>query len=1402
MAAVSIIEDTETGVVTADPKTTSTSSTDFATGSTLISCISSNSLNTSVTNNSDKITMTTNAGGDHGAERGLDSKRKVGSKKKNQRRRQAAKKRIKENVLLLDIAITPQNPTFTSASTFTSTSTSTSNELDTARQSTDGGAELMELPTCLEIEKDIQATRSLEDSKTSSRDVHAQNLNNTHPGLRELLPKSVNMGDNKVTSELRDAALYPPVLKGIKCHDEDSVETTNESNCDADQGDKSSGGNGRGNTGPMPGMQPMRRQTSPIVIDEAMEDPVLAEATDISFLKRRLASVESKAYNDPWVVASEAAVTSAIKCLTGDKDVERSYVSILSAIDSLNRKKGVPEDDGSARQGAENGQTIRMAMSRECSTLLKIMTRSTIAHGLSKEVIHQGAISPNSLYLKLYNAMQNAGIQLQDIDHHRACQFLFDQYNTEDALGCLNRIDPSRWNSTTYRAAISCHLFSKPRHLYEAEVLFSRYLAHSRASYQRLLMGKPRLTFAHQPQADQDEEQAKRAMIKKWFKLQMDSSHWEEIKARYERRRTSLLNTPGDIGRFSSFVGDQRLLRDQEAQRDRVSEQEQQRPAGNDEAEIPHSPCQAPEQPATTRRGFSFFSAFNFSKTRDTLPAKPIVRTTPLSIHISQPLSTGLTSLQINRQLTILHNSMLEECVNHKQLEYGWKQVYERMGPALEDRDTAKIAMRLCKRALLGHGDLVPQFPGSPNPLAGDMCFKDDNHEDVVDGRVGESQGDGGTNDLDGRAGSDQMENSGETQPLRQTKQGDPEVWEARAWTIYNKAMMNCFFFTSVYASSGSPTQSPHPSSGYTANLYHQYRHGNTFSTTGDKSGSGTKLTSPTNVTTGMGTLTVFLHDILTVAINSPEHSSRYLKTLKIYDKMRNDSQNQYQSQLRDPFVMTCIIKIIYDTVLTVFKTLGQEHHQRGRTSTTPTSNSSDNQSSSTFRVPQSPVMTIGPLMDLAFEIYADMRNVGPIRNLPQLSVLASSTPVCMTPTTPAPTGAMSLKNVAVSSLMSENSSIISIFSQLSNRLHPSPSSSALDLSAYGVASLSTTAPSTSIITDMVCTSNPTTTTVAVPSCIIPPSVQHRHYVPKDHNVILRDLNPTLQPNLYTRRLPNELYLALLHLCIQVPLSGLEQSSRVLKTIVTDMMSTSPLGQQPANLDRHLAAALQVYHDRWMCRPKELKKRDPYDPRPPGHCDANDDGELGNNRKGENESRGCSQKNMQTGDGGCVFHGWMYQPEEYVLKYMTSRAASSSTNTSTNELCDTAEYTSSTAVMDTEGPSTSSSCARNSSLGENSCTLAIADENESPHYGISKHDADLDELDQYLFERAFFADTESTSGGSNTGHSRWVDGLDRDTCNDRFYWSLWSREDPVLQEIRFSRRRARMLWRHVGSIEM
>lgn len=151
-------------------------------------------------------------------------------------------------------------------------------------------------------------------------------------------------------------------------------------------------------------------------------------------------------------------------------------------------------------------------------------------------------------------------------------------------------------------------------------------------------------------------------------------------------------------------------------------------------------------------------------------------------------------------------------------------------------------------------------------------------------------------------------------------------------------------------------------------------------------------------------------------------------------------------------------------------------------------------------------------------------------------------------------------------------------------------------------------------------------------------------------------------------------------------------------------------------------------------------------------------------------------------EGGCIFHGWMYRPEEYVLKHMASSSSSSSSDLANNN---------------------------NTPTDADELPSPPAEEKDSP-FEVSKYDADLDELDRYLDEKkAGLSDDGNNSSsdrrGQNTsegaaGANSWMEGLDHDTSNGRFYWDMWNREGLVLQEIQFSRRRARMLWRHVAEL--
>lgn len=869
---------------------------------------------------------------------------------------------------------------------------------------------------------------------------------------------------------------------------------------------------------------------------------------------------------------------------------------------------------------------------------------------------------------------------------------------------------------------------------------------------------------------DMDREHFNNSLIQTWFKQQLDASKWDEIKVQYERRRARLLNAPSNIERFSASLLDMDSLSGELSAQRRGGSSVSKASVVPDLGSVasgsaeplataavagttgitlaPTSITLEPPPPVATLpkpSSFSLFSAFRSSKPTTLTPPVPTIQTRDMSRPSPLPIASTNT-IQVNRHLTLLDNGMLEECVNHKQFEYGWS-IYERMGPSLEDKDTAKIAMRLCKRAFLGHGGLGPNSPGSPSVLAKNVYIED---EAVRSAATGEH--------------SARTEAGG---GLKHSKaaQEDPEIWEARAWVIYNKAMMNPYFLNSTGSPSNSPTQTQSPSVAPGAT-------NSASATTGTSRGHGT-LTSPVSPMVGTTALSVFLHNILTIAINSQERSSRYLKAFRIYSTMRNDPLGQYQSQLRDPFVMTCMIKAIYDTVLILVMAQDQQQlqrrqQQRSSSSVVTSQQRRESVPSLATNQQQTQQMTIGPLIDLVFEIYADMRNVGPIRHLPRLSALAPST---STPKTPQTAQAVTTGSNMGSSM--------SIFFQLSSRT-PASSSTTVDLSACGVTAPFNGVPTANLANSLTTPTTTNSTTGSYPTSTT--SSSSSHVLP----CVLQDLNPTLHPTILARRLPTELYLALLHLCIQVPLSGVSASSQIVKTIVADMVSTKP-GQQPANLDRHLAAALQVYHDRWMCRTVELKGRQ--------RCQSSSGQKthIGQSDIGEGKleevdleteeiEHDGADSEEEIEEGGCIFHGWMYRPEEYVLKHLPSSSSSSSSDLANNN--------------DTR-------------IDADELLSPSAEQTDSP-FEVSKYDADLDELDRYLDEKkAGLSDVgnnnssdrrgQDTSDGA-AGANSWMDGLDHDTCNGRFYWNVWNREDPVLHEIRFSRRRARMLWRHVAEL--
>ncbi|KAF9987416.1 hypothetical protein BGZ75_000629 [Mortierella antarctica] len=817
-----------------------------------------------------------------------------------------------------------------------------------------------------------------------------------------------------------------------------------------------------------------------------------------------------------WDIASEHVATVALQCLNKDKDMELSYVAILSAMTVLQSKHDhSPDKDDSVAAKDDGVQEANLGVAALYSQILRTMCRPDVAESLSKEIVRQGTMAPEALYSQLYGSIQQAGYSLQDEAHLSMAHYWTDRRNIEEAQDCISNVRSDRWTGAVFRAAIICHTLSKPRQLQEAEVLLQKYIELNEKSYK--------------------EDVA--SLAKTWYRLQLDSSKWEEVKIQYERRRAGLLKAPATMDRTPATPEPESQLTSQALQQHQLHEQQkpaqrqhnhersvsvassstssshrrspsgpysntplghQRSPSGHQRTSpaIPSWPSGASATlnasvaaptPVPTKGAFSFLSTFKFAtKGGDGDNSSGNSSSLPSRIHV-------------NRHLTVLDNNMLEECIVHKEFEYGWTNVYEKMGPALEDGETARIAMRLCRRAFLGHGGLLPSMPGSPNVVARDMYFEDG------------------------------LEMEHETRSRHQ-----PELWEARAWVVYNKAMVN-----------------PHT---FISNTYGPSAHSQSVSmaaTTGTGA-SSTPANSSHALSQGASPTSMFMHDILTIAIHSPEVSSRYLKAFKIYSAMRSDPHNQHQ--LRDPLVMTCMLKAIYDAVLAVVHGAEQAVGPEQKIETLR-----QQRRTSSISLNRAQPLTIGPLVDLAFEIYADMRNIGSIRHLPSLISLAPTSPTSRVPHS------------------------VGTLAQLT----------AASSTATGTSS--TTEPSE----------------VGTVSSV---SISPRSSFSVLSMTIFQDLNPSLKPSAHARRLSPELYLALLHLCIQIPVFRI--SAQVVKTIVDDMTASS--GRPPMCLDYQLAAALQCFHDSWMCSI-----------------------EAASSTEG-------SASDQQVHGIKCGYHEWMYRSEEEI----------------------------------------------------------------------------------------------------------------------------------------------------------
>ncbi|KAF9330384.1 hypothetical protein BG006_006678 [Podila minutissima] len=915
----------------------------------------------------------------------------------------------------------------------------------------------------------------------------------------------------------------------------------------------------------------------------------------------------------PPLDSTEVVATSAIQCLTKANDMELSYVTILSAINILTAHS----DSTDVMEDAARTNAKARHVEKLYSILLRIMTQKNIADRLGQETVRQGDLTPEALYIQLYSG-------------------ILAHYHFQ---------------------------------IHEADVLLKQYLALNAIKQAPGTKSDSGINYASLEQS-----RLRQSSIRKWFKVQLDASTWEEVKELYEQRRARLTVAPGQVMGLSNNASDSTETKLSQTMEPSTHIQFVKDPIAAQQVSDRFDIAK------TKPRSFSFLSSLKLSSSSGA--GSNTVATQKVASGTSG--STVSTQLQ-NRQLTTLDNHMLEECVSYKKYEYGWKQVYERMGPSLEDKDTARLVMRLCTRAFLSHSENNEKDGQVSLNASTDLYVDCELHQDDL-------------NPAD--YGFDHVTWAERT--LENCRQEDPDIWEARAWAIYNKAIMSPFALHNGVSPSPSPTVAHLSSQSHTSR--------NMASTMGDVSAM-----SPLSAMAGTKSLTMFLHNILKVSINSTDRSSRYQKAFRIYGMMRSDPFNQYQAQLRDPVVVTCVIKAVYDQVMVTSRrsedTLGDDLEPGSMLFVLPAQQS--NMSLSSIRSSGNSSPPICQLFDLAFEIYADMRNLGPVRHLPQLETLGSQTPMAKTP----------VAHQSSSSFFGRSSS-----------------------------TSSTVPPRTSSIVDM---------------DTLPMSLQ--------------DLNPTLSPNPQARRLPSELYLALLHICIQVPDKRL--SLQVVKTIVADM--TISVGHQACDLDRHLAAALQMYHNRWMCLPVPAipVRRFEKDP--------------------------VEDEEPSAPDTGCIFREWMYRSEEYIQEHATSSSSSSSralTSPSnphaglsqsesfpdqegveivspTGRVLDLDTIQAIHAIMgDKDHPTSSSSSSPKARCPApepaEEASEKEKEENDSSHYGTSKHDAVLDELDKYL-----------------------GDARDQGTCNDRFYWDMiGSDTDPVLRSLQFSRKRARMLWRHVGRV--
>ena len=114
-----------------------------------------------------------------------------------------------------------------------------------------------------------------------------------------------------------------------------------------------------------------------------------------------------------WDMASESVATVALQCLSKDKDMELSYVAILSAMTVLQtdqeQSSSLDEHTQTLSSGAaESKRRVAGYFSR----ILSLMCVPGTVEGLGKEIQQQGVMAPESLYSQFYGSIQQAGYDL------------------------------------------------------------------------------------------------------------------------------------------------------------------------------------------------------------------------------------------------------------------------------------------------------------------------------------------------------------------------------------------------------------------------------------------------------------------------------------------------------------------------------------------------------------------------------------------------------------------------------------------------------------------------------------------------------------------------------------------------------------------------------------------------------------------------------------------------------------------------------------------------------------------------------------------------------------------------------------------------------------------------------